>query len=192
MLITVEDIRKYREIATNTQRNRVEVFIRETEELDIIPLLGVDEYDRLTSYGSAMVLGQTPLGQGTLGGPIGVVLTPEEKKLLNGGQYVDECGCTRRFQGLKAAESYLVFARFIKNHPLQVTPYGVVVKEGDDSSPASAQSIQGVSKDSEKIGRQYLADTMRYWRQVQGTGCCGDKCQPKIRASRRKFYVIGD
>ena len=30
MIITVEDIRKYREIALNTQKNRVEIFIRET------------------------------------------------------------------------------------------------------------------------------------------------------------------
>ena len=49
MIIAVEDIRKYREIALNTQKNRVEIFIRETEELDIVPLLGVDEYDRLAN-----------------------------------------------------------------------------------------------------------------------------------------------
>lgn len=170
MIISVEDIRKYREIAANTQQNRIEVFIRETEQLDVVPLLGVAEYDRLDSIS-------------------GEELTEDEKMLLEGGTYKDECGKARRFEGLKAAESYIVFARFIRNHPLQVTPYGVVVKEGDDSSPASAQSIQAVAKDSEKIGRQYLADAVKYWRYVNNERCCS---KGEIPVSKRKYYAVGD
>lgn len=191
MLITVEDIRKYREIASNTQKNRVEIFIRETEELDIIPLLGVTEYDKLVQQ-RPFVLGHNVLGVTRLGGSKEHELTPEEELMLGGGEYMDDCGCMQRFSGLIAAESYLVYARFIRNHPVQVTPYGVVTKEADDSSPASAQTIVSVSRDSEKIGRQYLADTIRYWRHLQQTGRCGDRCQQKVRASRRKFYAIGD
>ena len=169
MIITVDDIRKYREIARNTQINRVEIFIRETEELDIVPLLGVEEYDRLANRDE-----QTEL-------------TDAEKMLLNGGTWIDGCGNRHRFAGLVAAESYLVFARFIRTHPLQVTPYGVVVKDGDDSVAASAQSIAAVSKDSEKIGRQYLADAVKYWRYVSQTADC-----KHIPASRPKFIAIGD
>lgn len=186
MIISVEDIRKYREIAKNTQQNRVEVFIRETEELDIVPMLGVDEYDRLTANRECFILGRSELANTRLGD----TLTPQETLLLNGGEYVDKCGCRQRFAGLIAAESYIVYARFIRNHPLQVTPFGVVVKEGDDSSPASAQSINAVSKDSEKIGRQYLADTIKYWRFTQECGCGG--CQQPVRASKHKFFAIGD
>lgn len=187
MIISVEDIQKYRVIAKNTQQNRVETFIRETEELDIIPMLGMDEYDRLAARRECFILGHSELANTRLGD----TLTPEESLLLDGGEYVDKCGCRQRFAGLKAAESYIVYARFIRNHSLQVTPYGVVVKEGDDSSPASAQSINAVSKDSEKIGRQYLADTIRYWRYTQECGC-GDCCQQPVRASKRKFVAIGD
>lgn len=171
MIITVDDIRKYREIARNTQMNRVEIFIRETEELDIVPLLGVEEYDRLANRDE-----QTEL-------------TDAEKMLLNGGTWIDGCGNRHRFAGLVAAEAYLVFARFIRTHPLQVTPYGVVVKDGDDSVAASAQSIAAVSKDSEKIGRQYLADAVKYWRYVSQTADCNAK---HIPASRPKFIAIGD
>lgn len=169
MIISVEDIRKYREIALNTQKNRVEIFIRETEELDIIPLLGVDEYDRLADEHTE--------------------LTDAEKLLLSGGTWIDGCGTSQRFAGLKAAEAYIVFARFIKTHPLQVTPYGVVVKDGEDSVAASAQSIMSVSKDSEKIGRQYLADAIKYWHYVSGTPSCG---KGHIPASRPKFVAVGD
>lgn len=189
MIITIEDIRKYREIASNIQPGKVDNYVRETEELDIIPVLGVDEYDRLNAGGQSFVLGAGVLGKGALGG---TELTDEESMLLNGGQYIDQRGCKQRFAGLKAAESYIVYSRLIRNHPLQVTPYGVVVKEGDDSSPASAQSINAVSKDSEKIGRQYLADTIKYWRFIQGECGCGDCCQQPVRASKPKFVAIGD
>ena len=37
MIITVEDIRKVRDIARNIDEERVNVFIREAEVLDIIP-----------------------------------------------------------------------------------------------------------------------------------------------------------
>lgn len=188
MIITFNDILKYRDIARNIQRDKVDTFIRETEELDIIPMLGVDEYDRLDTGGRSFRVSISVLGVDYLGG---IVLSPEERMLLDGGQYIDNCGCKQRFAGLKAAESYIVYSRLIRNHPLQVTPYGVVVKEGDDSSPASAQSINAVSKDSEKIGRQYLADTIRYWRYTQECGC-GDCCQQPVRASKRKFVAIGD
>lgn len=191
MIITVEDIRRYREIATNTQHNRVEIFIRETEQLDIIPLLGVAEYDRLNGRGGQGIgfkLGEGVLGVSSLGDGSG--LTDEERMLLSGGTWTDSCGCLHRFEGLKAAISYLAFARLIRNHPLQVTPYGVVVKEGDDSSPASAQSIAAVANDSRKIGEQYLADAVKYWRHVTDS-CCGT-CQAPVRAARKKFYAIGD
>lgn len=170
MIIKVEDIRQYREIALNTQKNRVEIFIRECEELDIVPAIGVDEFDRLdtTTYEQ---------------------LTLEEQMLLDGGTYEDTCGKKHRFAGLKAAESYLVFSRFVNVHPAQVTPYGVVVKEGDDSQPASAQTIAAVSKDAEKIGRKHLADCVDYWQFVQQDCSCRAH---RIPAQKRKFTAIGD
>ena len=170
MIIQVEDIRNYREISLNTQKNRVEIFIRECEELDIVPAIGVDEYDRLneTKYAD---------------------LTAEEQMLLDGGTWEDTCGKKRRFAGLKAAESYLVFSRFVCVHPAQVTPYGVVVKEGDDSQPASAQTIAAVSKDAEKIGRKHLADCVDYWQHIKND--CSCKAHG-ISAQKRKFTAIGD
>lgn len=173
MIISVQDIRKYREIAQNTQQNRIEIFIREVEQLDVLPLLGVEETDRLSAAGE----------QGST-----IELTDEEKMLLDGGTWTDESKKLHRFEGLKTACSYLTFARFIRNHPLQVTPFGVVVKETDESSPASAQSIAGVSKDSEKIGRQYLAEAVKFWQHTLRSNC-GSQPTPY---QKKKFYPIGD
>lgn len=172
MIISVQDIRKYREIAQNTQQNRIEIFIRETEQLDVLPLLGVEETERLSKAGEP----DSP-----------VELIDDEKKLLDGGTYTDIYGKMQKFEGLKAACSYLTYARFIRNHPLQVTPFGVVVKETDESSPASAQAIAGAAKDSEKIGRQYLAEAVKFWNSVQKAA----PCQP-TPYQRRKFIAIGD
>lgn len=193
MIITVEEIRKYREIALNTQRGRVEIFIRETEQLDIVPVLGALEYERLADPPRSVIsftLGEARLGVDTLGEKGETVLTPEERMLLDGGIWTDECGCLRRFAGLKAAVAYLTFARFVRTHPVQVTPYGVVVKEGDDSSPANAQTIASVSRDSEKIGQQYLKDAIAYWRAVEASRC-RDRCLRPNLAARPRFKAIG-
>ena len=95
MIITVQDIRQYREIAANTQQNRVEVFIKECEQLDIMPAIGADEYERLNTVPATE-------------------LTEQEKMLLAGGTWEDADGRKHVFKGLKAAECYLTFARFIR------------------------------------------------------------------------------
>ena len=172
MIITVQDIRQYREIAANTQQSRVEVFIRECEQLDIMPAIGADEYERIDT---------TPYAD----------LTDEEKMLLSGGTWEDADGRKHVFKGLKAAECYLTFARFIRVHPAQVTPFGVVVKESDDSQPATPQMIASVARDAEQIGKQYLADAVAYWRaQVPQDNCRKNKLGGA--ASLPRFKPIGD
>lgn len=172
MIITVQDIRQYREIAANTQQNRVEVFIKECEQLDIMPAIGADEYERLNTVPATE-------------------LTEQEKMLLAGGTWEDVQGHKHVFKGLKAAECYLTFARFIRVHPAQVTPFGVVVKEGDDSQPATPQMIASVARDAEQIGKQYLADAVAYWRAQVPQDKCG-KQKLGGAASLPRFKPIGD
>jgi len=158
MLITVNDIRAYRAIATNIDDARVNTFIAEAEQLDILPAVGAAEYARLAA------------GQG---------LSPDETALLNGGYYVNYAGVEEHQNGVKAALSYLAYARFIRCHGVNITPFGVVVKSADDSQPASQQVVSAAAKDAEQIGREYLAQAVRFWRQV------GPQSQPVKRKVKR-------
>lgn len=191
MIIDVEYIRKYRPIARNIADDRVEIYINEAERLDILPAIGAELYQRYTQLGIITVdrtgtrledeagTGITSLEEGDL--------PTEEFKFLNGGYYTDENGCKQHFEGLKTAIAYLAYGRFVRNHSTNVTPYGVVTKIGEDSTPADARSIASVSADATRIGQEYLADALRYWKCV---GANADGCCKKEPAARKKFICI--
>ena len=170
MIRTVNDIRNVRQVARNIDDSRVEIYIREAESLDILPAVGAEEYDRLTAG--------TPDPE----------LSGDEQLLLSGGTYEDEGGVKHRFEGLKVALAYLAYARFVRNHQLNVTPFGVVYKDGDESGQTDIRAIAAASKDAERIGQEYLAGTMAFWKSRTASGCKpGQGSRP-----RRRFIPIGD
>lgn len=166
MIISVDFIRKYRPIAKNIDDERVEVYIRETESLDIAPVIGERLYSQLSSLGYIVVDEaelQTESGAAIFSAVEGELPT-DVYKFLNGGVYDDCNGEPVRFEGLRAAEAYLAYARFVRNHSIHVTPFGVVQKSGDDSTPVGQNTIASVALDAERIGQEFLGRTMRYWK----------------------------
>lgn len=188
MIITVDTIRKYRPIANNIRPNDVEIYIREAERLDIMPAIGVDLYMRYSQLGKIEVDGGDNL-QDEDNVNIHALqesdLTPEEHKMLNGGFYEGPCGM-KRIEGVKAALAYLAYARFVRNHPTQVTAFGVVQKIGDDSNAASDRVIASASKDAERIGFAYLQECQEFWHQVQSC------CKSGMKMPRKRFKAIGE
>ena len=171
MLIQVQDIRAYRPIAANIEQSRVEVYIKECEQLDIQKAIGADEYEHLS---------QTPATQWTI----------EEQTLFNGGVWEDANDVKHVFAGLKAAECYLAYARFVRNHPAQVTPFGVVVKDGEDSTAASSQMIASIARDAEQVGKQYLNDAVEYWRAQTAQNC--ERRKTGGAANLPRYKAIGE
>lgn len=163
MIITVEDIRNIRAIAHNIDTERVNVFIREAEELDIRRQIGTALYERYNS---------------------GEELTPEEGIMLNGGDYTAECG-TRHISGVKVALAYFAYARFVRNAQINITPYGVVTKLGEESEPTNYKTVAAVAQDAQNIGEALLAECLDYWHTINGS-CCN-----KGQRAKRKFLAIG-
>lgn len=190
MIITVEDIRKVRPIAYNIDEERVNVFIREAAELDVIPEIGADIYERFNQLGNIVVDAERANLQTEEGADIYALsegdLSTEEHKFLFGGYYTDDCGKGRYFSGLKMALAYFAYARLVRNAQINVTPYGVVRKLGEESEPTSQTTIASVSADAYNIGKALLAEALRYWRKY-GEGKC---CSKPIR--KKKFLAIGN
>ncbi len=192
MIITIDTIQKYRPMAANIKPEAINVYIRESEQLDILPAIGAELYRRYSQLGEIDAGTDTQL-QDENGNRIYILdegeLPTEEYKLLNGGFYTDQTGQIRRFEGLKAAHAYLAYARFVRNHSTQVTPFGVVQKMGDNSNTASDRNIAAVSKDAERIGEAHLQDAIAYWKDwhIQH----GQKAQKPARR-RKRFTAIGD
>lgn len=190
MIITVEDIIKVRAIARNIDEERVNVFIREAEMLDLIPEIGAQIYERFNQLGTIVVDADRAELQTEEGAEIYALseadLTTEEYKFLFGGYYTDDCGGEKKIAGIKEALAYFAYARLVRNAQVNVTPYGVVRKLGEESEPTSQTTIASVSADAYNIGKALLAEALRYWRKY-GEGKC---CAKPIR--RKKFLAIGN
>ena len=190
MIITVEDIRKVRAIARNIDEERVNVFIREAEMLDLIPEIGAQIYERFNQLGTIVVDAERAELQTEEGAEIYALseadLTTEEYKFLFGGYYTDDCGGEKKIAGIKEALAYFAYARLVRNAQVNVTPYSVVRKLGEESEPTSQTTIASVSADAYNIGKALLAETLRYWRKY-GEGKC---CAKPIR--KKKFLASGN
>lgn len=181
MIIDVDYIRhNVRDIAANIDADRLRNFIREAENIDIRPSIAVDLFRRLDGMGPFSVV------NGEISGDYD--LTTEEKSLLVGGYYSSDCGCEEYFEGLLLALGYFAYARLVREQSLNVTAYGVVIKEGELSSPADTRAIAAAALNAQNIAEAYLGNTLKYWRTTQNKGCCGEAQMPK---RMRKFIPIG-
>jgi len=164
MIISMDDIQQVRPLANNLDEAKVDIYIREAEHLDLLPVIGASLYARFDD---------------------GVNLTEQEETMLEGGDYDGGCG-VRHFAGVKTALAYFAYARLVRNIQVNVTPYGVVTKMGEESSPTDYRTVAAASADAHNIGEALLAEAMRYWRSV-GEGCaCGAG-----QKAKRKFVAIG-
>ena len=192
MIITIDDIRKIRQIAGNINADRVNIYIREAELLDIEPVIGAELYEKLTNIGEIVLDDEnTQLLDET--GDNAIIVADEndlplnEYKLLCGGYYEDCGGVKHRFEGIKTALAYFAYARFVRNHSTAVTPFGVVNKLGDESSNADSRQIAAVSADARRIGENYLTEAMKFWSIVESC-----RCRKNVRTHRRRFVPVGD
>lgn len=163
MIITFEDIKAVRPFANNIPIERVNVYIEEAEHLDIMRVVGVDLYQRFTE---------------------GDNLTEQESLMLNGGYY-DASGRTHYLAGVKKALAYFAYARIVRNNQVNVTPYGVVTKIGEESTTTDTRTVAAVAAEAQNIGEALLAEAMAYWRNVTEACKCGDN-----QKAKRKFIAI--
>lgn len=193
MIIDADYIRfNVRDIAANISADRLRNFIREAENIDIRNAIGVDVWRRLSDYGPVQIDNEGSLLLDERGCPILVnteyAVSDEEAKLLMGGYYISECGCEEYFEGLLLALGYFAYARILREQSLNVTAYGVVVKEGELSSPADTKAIAAAALNARNIAEAYLGNTLQYWSTIKNKGCCGEAQMPK---RMRKFIPIG-
>ena len=191
MLITVDDIRKIRQIARNIDPERVNIYIREAELLDLLPRIGAEFYQRLNDIGP-IVLEKCRTALQTEDGEMIATeneydLPVNEWKFLNGGYYRTCDGEKRHFEGVRTALCYYAYARFIRNHSLQTTPFGVVTKDGDESSSVDRHTVAAMSAEARKIADEYLSQCLMFWDEVRKKG---DISTGKAKR-RRKFVPIG-
>ena len=150
-LITVEEVRALgRPISPQTDKEKLQSYIYETERLSIKPVIG----DRLFSRILEKI--QPDKEKLPTDDPV--------KILLDGGEYTDAQGQFHMFSGLRMAMSYYVYAQYVMDGDLQLTRAGVVVKDGAYSSHVSSKERSDSYNNALTIAKGFMSEVKDYIR----------------------------
>ena len=164
-LITYKEVHELaRKMSQHIEADRIDMYIREAENMDLKPVLGDGLMIAIKGNPSAF------------------------KALLNGGVYVDRNGVKKSFEGLKSALAYFTYARFVRNDDGHVTRSGFMVKDNEHSARTSETEKERAYNDAVSIARRYLNECMEFSRQDEPCkACCGTP-----ERKQGKYKVLGD
>lgn len=167
MIVQASEVGKLaRPVSNHIDKERIEVYIRESEDIDLKATLGdallIDLRERPEKY----------------------------KELLDGGTYSDACSvCV--FSGLKKALAYYAYARIVKNNDMNVTRFGLVAKQDDYSERVSVKEKVMAYNDAFDVADRYMRECVIFLTKnkekyplYKGHG--------KVRTNRVSYKVIGE
>ncbi len=165
-LLTVE---KFKELARTTSRHvddeDVLKFIRECEDVYIIPVIGLAKFKELT----------------------GDSLSEEDKVLLAGGEYTDKCGGLQRCDGLQIALSYFVYAKMLRTDGAILARTGFMKHEDSYASHIIDKANTRQYNDVMEVAERYLDNSLVYLKQLVS----GKDVKP-VKGLRTRIKAIGD
>ena len=150
-IIDQTTFQRFEDINLNIKSERLNVFIKKAQELDLKPFLGYSlYYDFIQHFNE----------DGTLKDD-----TPQPyKDLMNGAEYLDKRGYIVLYQGLAPVMVYFAFARFIEDDAVHYTTTGPVIKKRDNGETLDAPEISKLVQQQRSIANAYANDTERFLR----------------------------
>lgn len=200
-LITYEDISRLAR-PCSADRETAEAMIAEAQRVEIKPRLGDALYLALVedsdTYGggSATEVPKAKIGasDGTMtwiiGGLGADIPMSRFDKLLEGGDWIDSRGCRRIFSGVKSALAYYALARIVRDGNIQVTTYGVAVKNDQYSTDPEVTERRRQYREIFAQADSYMAEVLNYLnhnrRLFPEYAACG-----AMRSNRMTIKIIG-
>jgi len=148
-LINQTTFQQYEDITVNIKPERLKVFIKKAQELDLKPFLGhALYYDFLSHFNE----------DGTLQDD-----APQAyKDLLNGSEYLDDYGHIVLYEGLAPTMVYFAFARFIENDAVHYTATGPVIKRHENGDALSSPEVVKLVQQQRSIANAYANDIEKF------------------------------
>lgn len=144
-LINVDDITKYRPASKAIPLERLDPFISEAQEIDLMQVLGESlHYDFMSKFDT------------------GVAESTKYQELLNGKVYTPPGQQPIEFNGLKPMLVYFTLARFYQNNPINVTRFGLTQKVNEESTPLDARSLSVAVDEVRSIGINYQTRVVKF------------------------------
>lgn len=175
LLTAIEWPEYTRAVSVHLDEEEVEKWIDECEHLFIIPAIGAELFERLTS---------------------GEELTEQEEKLLEGGRYGGTgtgCACmgthTGLFKGLRWALGYFVLAKMMRNDGGMLSRGGFFRHDDEYGSHWDDKNAVNRYNDVMNVAETYLNGALLYWKDVNRGEC---ESSAKTRGSRVRIISVGD
>lgn len=148
-LIDQTTFQRYEDISINIKPERLKVFIKKAQDLDLKPFLGhalyYDFIKNINEYGT-----------------IDADAPQHYKDLLNGSEYLDRSGHIVLYEGLAPTLAYFTFARFIENDAIHYTASGPVIKHHDNGDPISTQEIVKLVQQQRSVANAHANEVERF------------------------------
>ncbi|WP_295711032.1 hypothetical protein [Mucilaginibacter sp.] len=148
-LINQTTFQQFEDIAINIKPERLKIFIKKVQELDLKPFLGHSLYYDILSHFN---------DDGTLKDD-----APQAyKDLINGTEYLDQYGHIVLYEGLAPTMVYFTFARFIENDAVHYTATGPVIKRHENGDPLSSPEIVKLVQQQRSVANAYANDVEKF------------------------------
>lgn len=141
LLISPSNFAQYRQLSASIDASaRLEPYIRQAQELDLLPLLGNALFTHIVNNPT----------------------TPENTALLDGGPYTHNSQHLTHF-GLRAALVFFAYARFIEAQNISITRFGVVYKANTDvSERIDTATLQHLISQTREQAQAYFNITQQF------------------------------
>lgn len=139
-IISVEEAKTLGRPIGKVSAEKITAFITEVENTIIRKVLGDALYSRI-------IRGE---------------MNEEIHTLLDGGDYTSKDGGFRMLTGLKTAIAYYVYAQNVRAGDMESTRYGMVIKDGEYSTHASARERDTAANSATEIADRYVDECLEY------------------------------
>jgi hypothetical protein len=188
-LIDQTTLQKYEDISINVKPERLKVFVKKAQDLDLKPFLGhALYYDFIKHFND----------DGTINDDAPQLY----KDLLNGSEYLDRLGHIVLYEGLLPTLVYFTFARFIEADAIHYTATGPVVKHHDNADAILPHDIIKLVQQQRSVANAHANEVEKFlwdnkadfplW-QYNGKNKSARQSGPRIRGiDKNDFNYPGD
>jgi hypothetical protein len=183
-LINQSTFQRYEDISVNIKPERLNVFIKKAQDLDLKPFLGhALYYDFIQHFND----------DGTIKND-----APQPyKDLFNGSEYLDKYGHIVLYEGLQPTLVYFTFARFIEADAIHYTTTGPVVKHHDNCDAVAPKDIVKLVQQQRSVANAHANEVEKFlldnkadfplWR-YNGKNKSARQSGPRIRSIDKTDY----
>lgn len=158
IISTDEFLQLARPASKHLDKDEVDAYVREVEDMEVVPLIGIALFHTLTE---AVSLAE---------------LTDEERILFAGGEYTADgcsCGDTKVCAGLKRAVAYLAYAKMLAANGGIITRTGYMQHNDTYASRMDDTNKANARRDVQNMADYYFGQCVEYYKHMTGECCKG-------------------